>query len=143
MRRLLNLACALTPLLLAASYSRAAEDTEYDRQVISVVTLSRHASLPTANCLVWANAEDLGVGPAQLDGMHGVSMNINPQPLPSEAVKPTPFAEGLADIKTRFPKAPAWLLATIEKNRTAIEAACAQDHPIPFKVYTITQRDKR
>ena len=71
-------------------------------------------------------------------------MNLNLQPLPDEPAKqPTPFSSGIAEIKLRFPTAPAWLLTTIEKNKAPIEAACAQDHPTPFKVYAVTARDKQ
>lgn len=141
MPRLLNLVCVLAAALPAAGLAAAAPESEYDRNLISVVTLGRHGPFPTANCLIWANAEDFGVGPAQLGGMHGLTMNINLQPLPSEGAKPTSFAAGFAEMKARFPTAPAWILAAIEKNRPAIEAACAQDHPTPFKVYAISRRE--
>ena len=103
----LGMTMAVASVALAAGDAAAAVDSDYDRDVISVVTLVRHAAYPSATCLVWANAEGLGVGPAQLDGYHGLSFNINPQPLPNEAAKlPTTFAQGLADLKARFPKAP-------------------------------------
>lgn len=144
MRRLLGLALIASPLLLGAGYAVGAPESEYDREVVSVSTFGLHAPIPTANCLVWANAEDLGVGPAELGGMHGISMNMNMHPLPSEGVKtPTTFDVGFAEMKARFPNAPAWLFKTIEKNRPAIEKGCAQDHQVPLKVYTITARDKQ
>jgi hypothetical protein len=147
MRRLLNLAFVAAPVLLASSYAiaaPAATGADYDRDVVSVSTFGRHAAIPTADCLVWANAEGLGVGPAQLNGMHGVNMNLNEHPLPSEGVKtPSTFDAAFADMKAHYPTAPAWLLDTIQKNKSAIEAACAQDHQDPFKIYTITARDKR
>jgi hypothetical protein len=120
----------------------AEADAPYQRNVISVATVSRHGAFATANCLVWVDAEGFGVGPAQLAGLHGLSMNINPKPLASEAAqRPTSFEDGMADMKTRFPTAPAWLLATVQKNRAAIETACEGDHETPFKVYTITAKD--
>lgn len=131
-------------MAMAFGVEAAPENSDYGRDLISVVTLGRHATFPTANCMVWATAEGLGVGPAQLDGYHGVNMNINLQPLPGEAAtQPTPFSAGIAQIKSHYPTTPAWLLKTVEKNREPIEAACAQDHPTPFKVYAITARDKQ
>ena len=128
----------------APAAPKAAAASDYDRDLISVVTLGRHSDFPTANCYVWVNAEGLGVGPAQLDGFHGVSLNINLQPLPNESAKaPTTFAMGLAALKSKFPTTPAWLIKTVERRQAAIEAACAQDHPTPFKVYGITARDKQ
>jgi hypothetical protein len=142
MRRLLIVICSLESLISAAGSALAAASTDYDRDLISVATIGRHSAFPTANCMVWANAEGLGVGPAQLDGFHGLTMNINLKPLANEAaVKPTTFETGFADMKARFPTAPAWLVATVEKNRAAIEKACSEDHETPFKVYTITSRD--
>jgi hypothetical protein len=144
MPRLLKIVWAVGSLIAAAGPALAAAeaDTPYQRNVISVATVSRHGALATANCLVWVNAEGLGVGPAQLDGFHGLSMNINPKPLPTEtAQRPTTFETGFADMKARFPTAPAWLLATVQKHHAAIETACEGDHETPFKVYTITAKD--
>ena len=120
----------------------AAPSADYDQNLISVATIGRHSSFPTANCIVWANAEGFGVGPAQLGGYHGLTMNINPKPMAAETAKPTTFEAGLADMKAKFPTAPAWLVATVEKNRAAIEAGCAGDHETPFKVHTITAKDR-
>jgi hypothetical protein len=152
MRKSLIIACAVAPVLMAASLAcgatksvhpgRGAAQSEYGRNVITVATPGRHGPSPTANCIVWANAEDLGVGPAELGGYHGVMMNIDLQPLANEGAQPTSFAAGFTELKSAFPKTPPWLLNTIEKNRSGIEAACAQDHEAPFKVYTITQRDR-
>ncbi len=117
--------------------------SDYDRDVITVVTLSRHTAFPSATCLVWANAEGLGVGPAQLDGMHGLSFNINEHPMAEEAAKlPTTFDQGLAAMKAQYPKAPAWMVAALQKHRAEIEAACGKDQPTPFKVYALTKRDQ-
>jgi len=145
MRRIVTVTGALALFVVFAGNASAAPPTsEYERDLISVITMGRHAAFPTANCLVWANAEDLGVGPKELNGYHGVTMNINLQPLPNELAKqPTPFSAGLAELKARYPTAPAWLVKTVEKNRPVIEAACAQDHETPFKVYTITSRDRQ
>ncbi len=144
MRRVLILASAVAPFMFAAGVAIAAPASEYERDLISVITMGRHSTFPTANCVVWANAEDVGVGPTELNGYHGVTMNINLQPLPNELAKqPTPFSAGLAELKARYPTTPAWLVKTIEKNQSAIETACAQDHETPFKVYTITSRDRQ
>ena len=132
------------PAFAAKPRAKAAAASDYDRDLISVVTLGRHSDFPTANCYVWVNAEGQGVGPAQLDGFHGVNLNINLHPLANESAKqPTTFEMGLAALKAKYPTAPAWLVKTVEKNRPAIEAACSQDHPTPFKVYGITARDKQ
>jgi hypothetical protein len=149
MQRFLIVTTVSAVLTLAASgpavaAPKASSSSEYERDLISVVTLGRHSDFPTANCYVWVNAEGLGVGPAQLDGFHGVSLNINLNPLPNESAKqPTSFAAGIAAMKAKYPTTPAWMIKTVEKNQAAIEAACAQDHPTPFKVYGITGRDKQ
>lgn len=140
-------ACGLAAFLLAASQASAApakaDSSPYARDVITVATIGRHADFPTANCTVWINAEGLGVGPAQLDGLHGLVLNMNPKPLEKETSPPSTFDQGLADTKARYPKAPAWMLNTLAKNKAAIEAACLQDHPEPFKVHTVTTADKQ
>ena len=132
-------------LALAAGSAAAAPPpaSDYDRDVITVVTLSRHSAFPSATCMVWANAEGLGVGPAQLNGFHGLTFNINLTPLPDEAAKvPTTFAQGIAAMKAQYPTAPAWMVSALERHRAQIEAACAKDQPTPFKVYTLTKKDQ-
>jgi hypothetical protein len=144
MRQFLLLAIA--PLALAAAPAFAQHDaaSPYDRDVISVVTLGRHSTFPTASCLVWANAEGLGVGPAQLHGYHGVSMQINIHPMSAETNQhPTTFANGLSALKSEFPDAPAWIVAALEKNRDKIEAGCAEDHTEPYIIHKITRADQR
>jgi hypothetical protein len=149
MQRFLIVTSVSAMLALAAAgpalaAPKAAPASDYERDLISVVTPGRHSDFPTANCYVWVNAEGLGVGPAQLNGFHGVSLNINLQPLPNESSKqPTSFATGMAELKAKYPTAPAWMIKTVENNQAAIEAACAQDHPTPFKVYGVTARDKQ
>jgi hypothetical protein len=149
MQRFLIVTTVSAVLALAAAgpapaAPKAAAASDYERDLISVVTLGRRSDFPTANCYVWVNAEGLGVGPAQLGGFHGVSLNINLHPLPNESAKqPTTFATGMAELKAKYPTTPAWLLKTVEKQQAAIEAACAQDHPTPFKVYGVTARDKQ
>ena len=129
---------------LAASPSGAApkptaEASEYGRDLISVITAGRHAAFPTATCIVWANAEGLGVGVAQLGGYHGVNLNLNEHPLAGEPA--TTFAQAMAEAKAKYPTAPPWLLKTLEKHQAAIEAACQQDHADPFKIYAIGKKD--
>ncbi len=148
MRRLhLTLAIAATLTVgvssaSAAGAKAAAEPApEYGRDLISVVNGRQHAP-PTGNCIVWANAEGLGVGPAQLNGMHGVSMNINVKPAPNDSVPPTSFESGVSALKAAYPTAPAWILDALQKHRAAIEAACGADHATPFKVYAITAADR-
>lgn len=117
--------------------------SDYDRDAITVVTLVRHAAYPSATCMVWENAEGLGVGPAQLNGYHGVTFNINLTPMPNEAAKqPTTFAQGLAAMKAQFPTTPAWMVSTLQKHQAQIEAACAKDQPTPFKVYSLSKKDQ-
>jgi hypothetical protein len=144
MRQFLLLAIA--PLALAAAPAFAQHDaaSQYGRDVISVVTLGRHSAFPTASCLVWANAEGLGVGPAQLHGYHGVSMQINLHPMAAESNQhPTTFADGLTELKSEFPDVPAWIVATLEKNRGKIEAGCAEDHAEPYVIHKMTRADQR
>ncbi len=139
MRGFLKLVGVMAPLMVAGA--AFGQSVDVGRNVISVVTSTRHMLVPTARCLVWADAEDFGVGPDQLEGMHGVSMYIEPKPLPSESAQPTTFDAGLATLKATYPKTPAWLLKTLEKNKAAIEAACQKDYDMPFKIYAITQKD--
>jgi len=144
MRQFLLFAFAPLAFIAAPAIAQHNDAADYDRDVITVVTLGRHSSFPTASCLVWANAEGLGVGPAQLHGYHGVSMQINLQPLAAESGQhPTSFAEGMADLKGQFPDVPAWIVATLEKNRGKIEAGCAQDHAEPFTIHKMTRADQR
>ena len=143
--RSIDVARLVAPLLLAASAAFAADkEADYGRDLISVVTTQRHDALASANCVVWANAEGLGVGPADLEGLHGLAMAINPKPLPSETGVPaTTVAAALPSLKSQFPKAPPWLFATVEKNAAAIEAACVQGHDEPFTIHKITAADRR
>lgn len=121
----------------------AASEFGLARDVISVAVAGRHGSPATGNCLVWASAEGLGVGPNELGGYHGVNMNINLAPLPNENPKGTSFELGIKSLAAEYPTTPAWLLNTIQKNHTAIEAACRVDRLEPFVVYSITEKDKR
>lgn len=117
--------------------------SDYGRDVVTVITNGRQQSPPTSSCQVWANAEGLGIGPLELDGYHGISMRINLHPMPSGYGQlPTSFAVGLASLKADFPTTPKWLLRTVEKNRVAIETACADEHLSPYTVYKITKRDQ-
>jgi hypothetical protein len=143
MRKLI-LGMAVPVALLAAGAAVAAKkpaDEDYGRNLISVATPGRHApSAQTGACVVWINAEGLGVGPAQLDGLHGLSLTINVKPLPGEAT--SNLASGIASAKAEHPKAPAWLFTALEKHRAAIEAGCAEDHEDPVKVTSLTAKDK-
>jgi hypothetical protein len=139
MQGFLKLVGVMAPLMVAGA--AFGQDIDVGRNLISVVTSTRHMPVPTARCLVWADAEDFGVGPDQLDGLHGVTMYIEPKPLPSENAQPTTFEAGLASLKATYPKTPAWLVKTLEKNKAAIEAACQKDYDMPFKIYAITQKD--
>ena len=147
MRRLILGLLAPLALVAAAPTSAAPKkaaghaEGDYGRNLISVATPGRASQFaPTGDCIVWVNAEGLGVGPAQLGGLHGVVLHINEKPLPGET--PTSLADAMAGVKASYPTAPAWLLATVEKHAPAIRAACAQDHPEPFKVHSITAADK-
>jgi hypothetical protein len=148
MRRLIiGLAAAAGVMAAATSLAAPAKkpagqgDADYGRNLISVVTPGRASAFaPTGDCIVWVNAEGLGVGPAQLGGLHGVTLHINLKPLPGEAA--SGFPDAMASLKASYPNAPPWLLATIQKQRPAIEAGCAQDHPEPLKVHSITAADR-
>ena len=116
--------------------------SDYARDQIVVSTEGRSRTLnPTATCLVWADAEGLGVGPAQLGGLHGVSLTLVVRPLPGESAKT--FAQSLAEAKTAYPTAPDWLMRTLAAQQAAIETACGEDHPDPFPVHRITRADMR
>lgn len=114
--------------------------TEYARDAITAIAPNRHAAFPTGSCTVWANAEGLGVGPSELDGLHGVAFLINPRPVQGEG-GPVTFESGVASAK-KDSKAPAWMFAAIEKNRAAIEAACAKDSETPILIHKLTAKDK-
>lgn len=136
------MAAALAGGIAQAAPKQAAEAPAYGRDLISVATPGRHAvPAATNDCVVWANAEGLGVGPAELGGLHGVVMHLNETPLSGEGV--TSFAAGLADVKATYPTAPAWLVGALEKNKAAIQNGCAADHPEPFVIKKLTAADKR
>lgn len=135
-------AAALAPAMaaFAAPAKTADGHLDYGRDLISVTAAGRHEHFPTATCTVWANAEGLGVGRTELGGYHGLTMSLNTQPLPGESA--TTFAAAMADLKAKFPTAPAWLVKTIEKNKAAIEGACLQEHLTPYQVHAITKQDR-
>jgi hypothetical protein len=119
----------------------AAPPADYGQDLISVVT-GQHEPTPTGNCIVWANAEGLGVGRAQLGGYHGVAMNIDLKPMGKDGPQPVTFAAGLAELKSRWPTTPDWLVKTLQKNQAAIEAACGEDHETPVTIHKITAADQ-
>lgn len=132
-------ACLAGPAC-AASRGKAKDTPDYGQDLISVAT-EQHEAVPTGNCIVWANAEGLGVGPAQLGGYHGISMNIDLKPLGKDG-PPTSFAAGLAGLRRRSPTAPDWLVKAIEKNQAAIEKACVEDHDAPMTIQKLTAADE-
>ena len=133
---------AAAGVAVASTAGAKPEDDDIGRDLISIATPGRHATIAkTADCIVWANAEGLGVGPAQLGGLHGIVMHINPRPLPEDGA-PVSFAAGLARLKAEHPTAPAWMVALLQKNQAVIEARCAEDHPDPLKIYSIKARDR-
>ena len=127
-----------------ARTTAAAEAPSYGRDVISVTANGRHGTPASATCGVWANAEGLGVGPDQLNGLHGVGFNINPKPLTGEVdAKPSTTVDGLKFVRAQTPPPPAWLTAAIERNAAKIDAACSEEHTDPFVVAKLTAKDKR
>lgn len=122
----------------------AGDAPAYGRDLISVTANGRHGTPASATCVVWANAEGLGVGPEQLNGLHGISFNINPKPLPGEIdSKATTTADGLKAVRAQTPPPPAWLTAAIEKNAAKIDAACSEEHAEPMTIAKLTARDKK
>lgn len=140
--RIIATAAPLALVFVAASALAApkAAEGDYGRDLISVATPGRHAVDATGDCTVWVNAEGLGVGPAQLEGMHGLVLHMNATPMTGE--KATSFDAGLAEMKAAYPKAPAWIVASVVKHRAAIEARCAEDHPDPVKIVALRAADK-
>ena len=132
---------SLSGSAFAAEREKAKEAPAYGQDLISVATEQYEAN-PTGNCIVWANAEGLNVGPAQLGGYHGISMNIDLKPLGKDAAQPATVAMGLAAVRRQYPTAPDWLVKTIEKNQPAIEKACVEDHDTPVTIYKITKADE-
>ena len=123
--------------------SPPAEAPAYLRDVISVTSNGRHGTPASATCVVWANAEGLGVGPDQLNGFHGVSFNINPKPLPGEVdSKASTTTDGLKAVRAQTPPPPAWMTAAIEKNAGKIDAACSQEQVEPLVITKLTAKDK-
>ena len=60
MRRFLTLVSILSPLAMAFGAEAEPANSEYGRDLISVVTLGRHATFPTANGLpprVWVSGQ--------------------------------------------------------------------------------------
>jgi hypothetical protein len=140
MQRSLQLGACSAAIVLGFGAAAWAQG-DYAHDAITAIAPNRHGSPPTGSCTVWANAEGLGVGAAQLDGMHGVTVSINPHPAPGES-SPLSFATGLEVAKKEQPKAPAWMFAAIQKSRAAIEAACGKDSATPILVRRLTTKDK-
>ncbi|MBS0335089.1 MAG: hypothetical protein JSS35_20165 [Proteobacteria bacterium] len=134
-------AAALSPMAVAAA-QKPPPAPGYGQDLISVVR-PQEGIFPTGECIVWANAEGLGVGRQQLDGYHGVTLDLDLKPVGHDGDRPTSFADALAGARKRFPDAPAWMFKTLEDNRPAIEAACAEDHDTPFVVHKVTAADKK
>lgn len=132
---------ACSAFLVLSLTGAAQAQGSYTRDAITAIAPDRHASFPSATCTIWANAEGLGVGPQQLDGLHGVAFAINEHPLPSEGAG-TSFDAGLAWARKEQSKAPAWMFDAIAKHRAAIEAACAKDSETPIVISKLTARDK-
>jgi hypothetical protein len=134
---LLGVGAAITLATGAQAYAQY----DYAHDAITAIARGRHASFPSANCVVWANAEELGVGPAQLDGYHGLAMNINLHPLPGDGGATT-FLVGMENLKRGFPTAPQWMISALERNRAAIEAACAKDSDTPILISRLSAKDR-
>lgn len=130
-------------VLSAPSVHPGANDYEYVRDAITVATPGLNDPTPTANCVVWVNADSFGFGKAQLDGYHGITMILNLKPLASEGdVNPTSFDQGVALAKAKYPQTPAWIMKTLTDHKAQIEKACTENHAIPLKVHTFTARDR-
>jgi len=136
-----NLAAFGALSLILAAPAAAFADSDYARDAITAIAPGRHQAFPTGTCTVWANAEGLGVGPGELDGLHGVAFSINEHPVAGEGGALS-FDTGLAVARKSQPKAPAWLFTAIEKNRAAIQAACARDSQTPILIRKLTGKDK-
>ena len=134
---------AVMLVLFSASGAAAAPSVvDYVHDAITVATPGRTFDVgPTATCVVWENAEGVGIGPAQLDGMHGLSMSINVKPLPNDSGVFTSFEAGLRSLKANAPHAPGWMFAALERNRAAIEKRCGEEHGEPFVISKITRKD--
>jgi hypothetical protein len=125
----------------AKTKAKAEAQSGYATDAITAIAPSRHATFPTATCTVWANAEGLGVGPAQLNGFHGLSLSINPHPLPTDG-GPITLDTAVGVMKASLPGAPAWMVKAIENHRAAIDAACAKDSETPILIYRLTDKDR-
>lgn len=115
----------------------AGDRPEFAVDAITVATPERDAYVPNRLCVVWADAEGLGVGPAQLGGLHGLSLTIDPS-----TPNGTTLEQALTAAKTAYPGAPDWFLGTVRGRAAVIAQACGGAHAEPVVIARLTARDR-
>lgn len=115
----------------------AGDAPEYAVDAITVATPGRDATPPSTLCIVWADAESLGVGPAQLGGLHGLSLTLD-----LSGPSGTTLDQALAAAKTAFPSAPEWLLSAVRAQGGPIARACGGAHADPVLITKLTSKSR-
>ena len=147
MRRLWS-ALVLSGLTLSSAANGAASPSdrrgrsdampEFAVNAVTVATPGRDDTPPSTLCVVWADAEGLGVGPAQLNDLHGLSLTLNLAPTGG-----TTLEQALASAKATYPKVPDWLLAAVRGRAGGIAKACAATHAEPALIGKLTASERR
>lgn len=147
MRRLWS-ALMLSALMLSSATHGAASPSDRQKRsdatpefavnAVTVATPGRDDTPPSTLCVVWADAEGLGVGPAQLNDLHGLSLTLNLAPTGG-----TTLEQALAAAKATYPSVPDWLLVAVRSRAGDIAKACAATHAEPVLVTKLTASDRR
>lgn len=111
---------------------------EFAVNAVTVATPGRDDTPPSTLCVVWADAEGLGVGPAQLKDLHGLSLTLNLAPAGG-----TTLEQALAAAKAAYPGVPDWLLEAVRGRAGLIAKACAATHIEPVLIAKLTDSDRR
>ena len=111
---------------------------EFAVNAVTVATPGRDGTPPSTVCVVWADAEGLGVGPAQLNDLHGLSLTLNLAPTGG-----TTLEQALTAAKATYPNIPDWLFGAVRRRAGDIAKACAATHAEPVLVTRLTPSDRR
>ena len=141
-------ALVLSGLALSSAANGAASPSDRQRRsdappefavnAVTVATPGRDDTPPSTLCVVWADAEGLGVGPAQLNDLHGLSLTLNPAPTGG-----TTLEQALAAAKATYQNAPDWLFAAVRSRASDIAKACDVAHAEPVLITKLTASDRR
>ena len=117
---------------------RSEATPDFAVNAVTVATPGRDDTPPSTVCVVWADAEGLGVGPAQLNDLHGLSLTLNLAPTGG-----TTLEQALVAGKANYPGAPDWLFAAVRGRAGDIAKACAATHAEPMLITKLTASDRR